>query len=168
MEEQDKPVSNENSNPLHYLCMSYNKYLFMRKKLSNACTKNISDANVREKLIKFIRQHPDHELKRQINARDEVTNPLHKDMHSSKIADLLEPASKMQEQREDYKKVRILETESRLAKHISLMAKEQAKVEENKARKIEKLRENNLAKVALQKQNGDAIRLSRAEKKRNL
>lgn len=168
MEEQDKPASNENSNSLHYLCMSYNKYLFMRKKLSNACTKNNSDTIRREKLINFIRQHPDHELKRQINAREEVTNPLHKDMHSSKIADLLEPASKMHDQRESYKKVRILESESRLAKHISLMTGEKAKVEENKARKIEKLRENNLAKVALQKQNGDAIRLARAEKKKIL
>jgi hypothetical protein len=153
---------------MRYLCMSYNKYLIMRKKLSNACSKNNNDEIMREKLVQFIRQQPDYELKRQIAANEAVINPLHKEIHTAKIADLLEPASKMYEQREAYKKLRVLEAETRLAKHISLMEEDRSRVEENKAQRIEKSRLNNIAKVALQKQNADAIRLARAEKKKSL
>jgi len=168
--QQETPLSssNQNSASMRYLCMSYNKYLIMRKKLSDACTKHETDTILREKLINFIRQQPDHELKRQTDAREAVTNPLHKDMHSSKIADLLEPASKMQDLRDAYKKVRDNEAETRLANHTSLMAKEKAKVELNKAKRIEKIRDQNLIQVTLQKQNADSIRAARDEKKKLL
>lgn len=156
------------SKSMRYLCMSYNKYIIMRKKLSDACTKNNSDSELRDKLISFIRLHPDHELKRQVATRDIVTNPSHKEMHSAKIADLLESANQMYEKREAYKKVRDLEAETRLSTHTVRMADEKAKSIEFRKLRIEKAREYNLANVALQKQNGEAIRLARIEKKKNL
>ena len=157
-----------NTKSLRYLCMSYNKYVIMRKKLSDTCTKNKSDSNYRNNLINFIRLHPDHELKRQTVTRDNISNLSHKEMHIAKIADLLESANQMYEKREAYKKVRDLEAETRLSTHTVRMADEKAKSIEFRKLRIEKAREYNLANVALQKQNGEAIRLARIQKKKNL
>ena len=155
-----------NTKSLRYLCMSYNKYVIMRKKLSDTCTKNKSDSNYRNNLINFIRLHPDHELKRQTVTRDNISNLSHKEMHIAKIADLLESANQMYEKREAYKKVRDLEAESRLAIHNARMLDEKIKSKENRTLRIEKARAVNIASIALQRQSGECIRLARIEKRR--
>jgi hypothetical protein len=149
-----------------YLCMSYNKYIIMRNKLSDACTKNKSDSELREKLMNFIRLHPDHEMKRQTQAMNNTSNPSHKEMHNAKIADLSDQAYQMYEKREAYKKIRESEADVRLATHTARMVEEKARALANKNLKIEKAKEYNLNKITVQKANGEAIRLSRDEKKK--
>ena len=152
-----------------YLCMSYNKYIILRNKASIAYTKYPLDFTLRDKLICFIRLHPDHELKRQILARDSIKNKSHIEMHTSKIADLTEPASHMLEKREAYQKLRDSVCSDRLANHSARMINERAMCLANKLEIIKKAKLAkfaNLENISLQKANGDSIRLERAEKKR--
>jgi len=146
-----------------YLCMSYNKYLIKRKKLSNACSKNKSNDNLRNKLVEFIHLHPDHELRRQTCARDLSTDPINRELHNEKIKDLIIPAENTFKKRTAYKSIREAETEARTAKHNSRMEAEKAKAIENKALKIQKAREINNARIIKEKAEGETIRLARKE-----
>jgi len=151
---------------MKHLCMSYNKYIIKRKKLSDACSKaNNNNIMLRTKLMDFIRMHPDHELRRQTQARDVSTNMVHREMHNSKIEDLREPAVITYNQRLEYTKIRVSELESRTATHNAKMEEEKSKTIENKANKIQKAREYNIARIAEQKSRRDEIRLERANKK---
>lgn len=156
------------SKTMHHLCMSYKTYIKIRKQLSDNYSNNIFDTLLREKLINFIRLHPDHELKRQVEARDTTTNISHKDIHNSKIADLTEQASKKQEERDNYKKIWDSEKEARLIKHTIKMKKEKEEAIINRALKIEKARAINISNVEHQKAERENIRLARTEKKKKL
>lgn len=149
-----------------YLCMSYPNYLIKRRKISDACKKsNNQDEVLRNKLINFIRMHPDHELRRQTQARDVTTNPLHKEIHNSKINDLLIPAEKVHHQRIAYKEIWKAETEERRIRNLEKKQAEIAAGIINKANKIKALREANIAMVVKQKEEGETIRLARLSKK---
>ena len=157
---QEEPVS------FTYLCMSYPNYLIKRRKLSDACKKsNNQDEALRNKLINFIRTHPDHELRRQMQAYETTTNSNHKEMHNSKINDLLIPAEQIRIKRTSYKEVWKAETEQR--REINL-AKKEAEIAASviyQANKIKQVREANLEMVAKQKADGEIIRAARLNKK---
>ena len=157
-----------NYKSLKYLCMSYNKYIIMRNKLSNACSKQDSDNNLRNKLMEFIRLHPDHELKRQTIARDNTTNIEHKNIHNAKIADLTEPASKMYDMREIYKQVKESMNQTILSIHTSRMINEKEVSRANKELKLNQSKANNIINIALHKLKGESIRIARAEKRKSL
>ena len=146
-----------------YLCMSYPNYIIKRRKLSDACKKsNNNDEVLRNKIINFIRMHPDHELRRQTLARDSTTNPVHREMHNSKINDLIISAEKMYNERVAYKQIWIAETEERKIRNL---AKKQAEKEAsvvNKANKIQQIREANLEIVAKQKSERELVSAARA------
>jgi hypothetical protein len=146
-----------------YLCMSYPNYIIKRRKLSDACKKsNNNDEVLRNKIINFIRMHPDHELRRQTLARDSTTNPVHREMHNSKINDLIISAEKMYNERVAYKQIWIAETEERKIRNL---AKKQAEKEAsvvNKANKIQQIREANLEMVAKQKSERELVSAARA------
>ena len=150
-----------------YLCVSYPNYIIKRKKLSDACKKaNNQDVVLQTKLINYIRMHPDHELRRQTQARDVTTNPHHREMHNSKINDLLISAEKVYTERIAYKQIWKAETEERRLRNL---AKKQAEMTAgliNKAKKIQALREANIAMVVKQKEEGETIRLARLSKKK--
>lgn len=150
-------------NPLIYLCMSYNKYIFKRKKLSNAVTIT-NDPALREKLVNFIRIHPDHELRRQTMARDASRNILDITLHNEKINDLIDAAKKVSEERVAYKKIWDSEAEIRKTKYEARKAAEKQASILYKAEKIETLKEKNFAHVTKQKENRDAIRSQRIKK----
>ena len=153
---------------MKHLCMSYNKYIIKRKKLSNAYSNNKTDDNLRNKLINFIRLHPDHEYKRQIYALDSSKNILDKQLHNEKIVDLLKPSEITYIQRIAYKSIRDSETESRTATHNAKMEAEKLKAIENKNIKLQKARETNAIRIVKEKSEGEAIRLARQMKKNNL
>ena len=149
-----------------YLCMSYPNYIIKRRKLSDACKKaDNKDETLRNKIINFIRIHPDHELRRQTLARDSTTNPLHREMHNSKINDLIIAAEKMQNERIAYKKIWIAETEERRLRNL---AKKEAEKEASliyRANKIQQIREANLEMVTKQKSERELVRAVRDSKK---
>ena len=149
-----------------YLCMSYPNYLIKRRKLSDACKKaNNQDEVLRNKIINFIRTHPDHELRRQTQARDLTTNENHKEMHNTKINDLLIPAEKVHNQRVAYKEVWKAETEER---RIRNQAKKEAEIAVSaiyQAQKIQQIRETNIAMVEKQKADRELVRAARLNKK---
>jgi len=149
-----------------YLCMSYPNFLIKRRKISDACKKaNNKDEELRNKIVNFIRMHPDHELRRQTIARDTTTNPSHKEIHNSKINDLLIPAEKVHNERIAYKQIWKAETEERQARNLAKKQDEIAAGLINKANKIKALREANIAMVIKQKEEGETIRLARQNKK---
>ena len=167
MTQDPTPQNSQNTTQsFTYLCVSYPNYIIKRRKLSDACKKsNNQDVELRTKLINFIRMHPDHELTRQTQAIDATTNPLHKEIHTSKINDLIIPAEKVHHERIAYKEIWKAETEERRLRNL---AKKQAEIEAgviNKAKKIQALREANIAMVVKQKEEGETIRLARLSKK---
>jgi len=153
---------------MKHLCMSYNKYIIKRKKLSDAYSKNKTDETLRNNLINFIHLHPDHEYKRQIYARDSSKNILDRQLHNEKIADLLKPSELTYNKRIAYKSIRESETESRTAKHNAKMEEEKLKAIENKNIKLQKARENNANRILKEKTEGETIRLARQNKKNNI
>ena len=144
--------------------MSYNKYIIKRKKLSNLVT-NTNDPELHMKLVKFIRMHPDHEIKRQNLAKATSTNPVDIVMHNDKINDLITSAEKVYQDRIEYKKVWDSEAETRKAKYEERKEAEKQAAIINKANKIKNIREGNLAHVNKQKEIGNAIHLERLNKK---
>jgi hypothetical protein len=149
-----------------YLCMSYPNYLIKRRKLSDACKKaDNKDETLRNKIINFIRIHPDHELRRQTLARDSTTNPVHREMHNSKINDLLIAAEKMQNERIAYKKIWIAETEERRIRNLAKKEAEKEAAIIYRANKIQQIREANLEMVAKQKSERELVRAVRDSKK---
>ena len=149
-----------------YLCMSYPNYLIKRRKLSDACKKaDNKDETLRNKIINFIRIHPDHELRRQTLARDSTTNPVHREMHNSKINDLLIAAEKMQNERVAYKKIWIAETEERRIRNLAKKEAEKEAAIIYRANKIQQIREANLEMVEKQKSERDLVRALRDSKK---
>ena len=149
-----------------YLCMSYPNYLIKRRKLSDACKKaDNKDETLRNKIINFIRIHPDHELRRQTLARDSTTNPLHREMHNSKINDLLIAAEKMQNERIAYKKIWIAETEERRLRNLAKKEAEKEAAIIYRANKIQQIREANLEMVEKQKSERELVRALRDSKK---
>jgi hypothetical protein len=156
----------EETKSFTYLCMSYPNYLIKRRKLSDACKKsNNQDEASRNKIVNFIRMHPDHELKRQMQARDATTNDNHKEMHNSKINDLLIPAEKVHTERVAYKQIWKAETEERRARNLAKKEAEIASGLINKANKIQKVREQNIAMVSKQKSERELVRAARDSKK---
>ena len=150
---------------MKHLCMSYNKYIIKRKKLSNACTKNKSDSLLLDKLVNFIRQNADYELKRQTQARDATTNLSHRAMHNAKIEDLLEPAEVVYKQRIAYKSIRESETDVRTAVHDARMKSEKLNAIKTKEFKLQQARLYNINNIAMQKLETESIRLERFQKK---
>jgi hypothetical protein len=149
-----------------YLCMSYPNYLIKRRKLSNACKKaNNQDEVLRNKIINFIRTHPDHELRRQTQARDSTTNKNHKDMHNTKINDLLISAEKVHNERVAYKEVWKAETEERRIRNLAKKEAEIAAAAVYKSKKIQKIREANIAMIEKQKADSELVRAARLNKK---
>ena len=148
-----------------YLCMSYPNYIIKRRKLSDACKKSNNDEVLRNKIINFIRMHPDHEIRRQIQARDATTNSAHKEIHNSKINDLLIPAEKVKIEREAYKEIWKAETESRKEKNIAKKLAEKEASLIYRANKIQQIRDTNLEIVVKQKAEGEKIRAARLNKK---
>jgi hypothetical protein len=149
-----------------YLCMSYPNYLIKRRKLSNACKKaNNQDEVLRNKIINFIRAHPDHELRRQTQARDLTTNDNHKEMHNTKINDLLIPAEKVHNERVAYKEVWKAETEERRIRNLAKKEAEIATAAVYKEKKIQQIREANIAMVEKQKSERELVRAARFNKK---
>jgi len=163
------PMSTSSStSSQRYLCLSYNKYLITRKKLSDASkSNNNTDEVLRNKLITFIHMHPDHELRRQVESRYNTSNVKHKEMHTAKINELTDLANEMYEKRIAYKLLRDSEASIRLTNHIARMKAEKELCLDNKILRIQKAREVNAIRIDLEKFNGDAIRLSRAEKRKN-
>jgi hypothetical protein len=146
-----------------YLCMSYPNYIIKRRKLSDACKKsNNNDEVLRSKIINFIRMHPDHELRRQTLARDSTTNPVHREMHNSKINDLLISAEKMYNERVAYKQIWIAETEERKARNLDKKQAEKEASIIHKANKIQQIRDANLEMVAKQKSERELVSAARA------
>lgn len=149
-----------------YLCMSYPNYIIKRRKLSDACKKaDNKDEALRNKIINFIRIHPDHELRRQTLARDATTNPVHREMHNSKINDLLIAAEKMQNERVAYKKIWIAETEERRLRNLAKKEAEKEAAIIYRANKIQQIREANLEMVEKQKSERELVRALRDSKK---
>jgi hypothetical protein len=148
-----------------YLCMSYPNYLIKRRKLSDACKKaDNKDEALRNKIINFIRIHPDHELRRQTLARDSTTNPVHREMHNSKINDLIIAAEKMQNERIAYKKIWIAETEERRLRNLAKKEAEKEAAIIYRANKIQQIREANLEMVTKQKSERELVRAARLAK----
>jgi hypothetical protein len=159
-------IQEEKPKSFTYLCMSYPNYLIKRRKISEACKKtNNQDEALRNKLINFIRLHPDHELTRQIQARDVTTNPLHKDIHNSKINDLIIPAEKVNNERIAYKQIWKAETDERRIRNLAKKEAEIAAGIINKANKIQALRDANIAMVVKQKSERELVRAARFDKK---
>jgi hypothetical protein len=147
-----------------YLCMSYPNYLIKRRKLSDACKNANNDEKLRNKIIDFIRIHPDHELRRQIQARDSTTNPAHREMHNSKINDLLIPAEKVKNERVAYKEVWIAEAEERRLRNLAKKAAEKEASIIYRANKIQQIREANIELVTKQKSERELVRAARLSK----
>ena len=145
-----------------YLCMSYPNYIIKRRKLSDACKKsNNNDEVLRNKIINFIRMHPDHELRRQTQARDTTTNSSHKEIHNSKINDLLISAEKMYNERVAYKQIWIAETEERKIRNLEKKQAEKEASIIHKANKIQQIRDANLEMVAMQKSQRELVSAAR-------
>jgi hypothetical protein len=156
----------EETKSFTYLCMSYPNYLIKRRKLSDACKKsNNQDETLRNKIVNFIRMHPDHELRRQTLARDTTNNNNHRDMHNSKINDLIIPAEKVHNERVAYKQIWKAETEERRERNLAKQQAEKDAAVIYKANKIQQAREQNIAMVAKQKAERDLIRAARDNKK---
>jgi len=145
-----------------YLCMSYNKYLTRRKKLSKMCSMN---ENNRVELINFIRTHPDYELKRQYTAFDNTTNTDHKNLHLAKINDLIELATIVKDQRVAYMKLRDSNKETRLNDHIQKTLLEKENKLLNRKNKIFATKQLNIARIADEMSRRDAVRLQRESKR---
>ena len=167
MTQEPIPQNSQNTpQSFTYLCVSYPNYIIKRRKLSDACKKsNNQDAELRTKLINFIRMHPDHELTRQTQAIDATSNPLHKEIHTSKINDLIIPAEKIHHERIAYKEIWKAETEERRLRNLAKKEAEMAEGVINRAKKIQALREANIAMVAKQKSERELVRAARFDKK---
>ena len=156
----------EESKSFTYLCMSYPNYLIKRRKLSDACKKtNNQDETLRNKIVNFIRMHPDHELRRQTQARDTTTNDNHREMHNTKINDLIIPAEKVHNERVAYKQIWKAETEERRERNLAKQQAEKDAAVIYKANKIQQVREQNIAMVAKQKAERELVRAAREIKK---
>ena len=146
-----------------YLCMSYNKYIILRKKLSNLYSDEPTNDSQRLKLIDHIRSNTDYELKRQCDALNNTTNLEHKKIHSAKIIDLMEQANGVLEQRIIYMKERELSKEQRTNDHVAKSALEKENKELNKKNRIFAIKQLNLARVTEQMAQRDRIRTLRQE-----
>ena len=160
---------NEEPKSFTYLYMSYPNYLIKRRKFSDACKKaNNQDEVLHNKIINFIRTHPDYELRRQTQARDLTTNKNHKDMHNAKINDLLISAEQVHNERVAYKEVWKAETEERRIRNLAKKEAEIAASVVYKATKIQQIKEANIAKIETQKSQRDLVRAARLNKKLNI
>jgi hypothetical protein len=157
------PIYQLNVEADKYLCMSYNKYNNIRKKMSLRVKNDITQ---KPKLIEFIHKNPDYELFRQGEAIENTTNSNTIAMHYEKIKDLTESALITKEKRIQYKHLRELTAVTRLEEHTKRMTEAINNKIPNKEKKRLLRKERNLKYVAEQKARQEQVRKLRQQNKK--